>query len=1770
MKGLSTKSGQNERYARDDPRRLLETSLSDYALGDVLHHRPERLVIRGRRNSDGLSVVIKARLEACQTADDRRRAQNEFTILRALTSEFFPRAIGCESLDVGTALIMEEMPGSDLEALIHATPFNLAQALSISVQLAAALVELHEAHVVHKDIKPANIVLNLTSGRLALIDFAAATMLPREAVPPLIGGQVSGTAAYMSPEQTGRTNRGLDERSDLYSVGVTLYQLFAGRLPFEATDPLTMVYAHVAQRPPRLDEVRADLPPVLANIVARLLEKNAEDRYQTASALLADLTTCRANLTPDHQIESFTIAVGDRSRQFRMPEKLYGRDGERQTLIQAFERVAAKDSEAVLIAGRSGIGKTALVNELQKLILRQRGLFLRGKFDQFNRNVPFSALGQALDALARQWLVLDDATLDGWRSRLDGALGSEGRLILEMAPALAPIVGEQPQLPTLSAAAAKQRLKGLFLRVLTALRQDGQPLVLFLDDLQWADQPTLELLETVSGQIAGLLFIGAYRANEVDRGHPLLGSLQAMERNGCPLTRLTLAVLKESDLIELVADALDDSLELATPLARLLQQRTGGNPFFVAQMLSDIHRQGLIGTEAGRVSYDIDHIQATVLTDDVVEFMMGRLSDQRPETQQTLGLAACLGNRFKLMDLATASALGPEELSKALWPALREGLVLPECDGCGRPDLVDLMQQADVGFRFLHDRVQQAAYELIPADMRAQNHWMIGERWWCAWEEVQRDSRVFELAAQLNHKRDFSQDVEGETWRWRVIDLNRRAGLRAKEATAFSAATKFFEKGRDLASDDAWSDHYLTMYGLFLNGSEVAFLNGDFALAEDLYPRALAHADGVLDRAKIFRVQATQFQLQGRNHEALDVLRTCLAELGWDIPSGSAASEQFLDREIDVVRRFVDEQGVGCLADYRSAEDSLSGEMLRLLQIAFYAAWRAGETPLALLALTKMTTLSIERGVADLSPFGFVGFGLVATVRLKDYDLAFRFGEIAVGLCERFDDPDVTGMTNYIFAADVLGWSRPLRETEPYYEAAYRSGLEAGNHLTVGFMMQQSGAERLAYGRNLHDLLAIANDHAAFLRQIGNVDNLSALRIAVLQPIRSLQGQTTDHSALDDDQFSEAAFLEAYADKPYYLAWYHASCMRLAILWQQRDRYETLVDKLAFIEAKVPSHANKVPASVFHAGLMAVALAETDDPERRAHYRRLALNLLDRLVGWAEACPSNVRHKRLLLDAEVARLDGNKATALDLYDEAIDAARNEACWHELALANEHAGRFLLSWGKTRLAQPYLRDAHDGYLNWGATAKAEDVRTQFLTSWIEPEEACVRSSRSLASSTQGSESSSASFDVTLDLSSILKAAHALSQHQKLEQLLDRIIGVIAENAGADRGYLYVLKDGEWSRAASCDLGEDGPVFDASSTSMPDSLEQTLVRYAVRSREQIIVDRDRPPPIALDRDDEAGVDRASRLVIPALNQGELIAVVYLENSLTSGVFSDDRLDVLGFLTTQAAIALQNGRLFSELQDKTIHLEEAFKKEQELTALQRQFVSMVCHEFRTPLSIIDGNAQRILKRADTITPDRLRSILTTMRGSVERLIALIETVLNAAHLEEGRIKSEPENCDVAAAVNEVAIGYQEAFPRHVIEAVMGGSMAPFIVDGSLLRQIISHLLSNALKYSPEGSITQVSAHIHDAGHLLLSVRDNGPGIPEAECSRLFDKFFRGTTSTGIPGSGIGLHLVRAFVDLHDGEIDLESTVGEGTIVTITIPRQEHQADVEPATAA
>ncbi|MFM7425855.1 MAG: SpoIIE family protein phosphatase [Elainella sp.] len=1429
-------------------------------------------------------------------------------------------------------LILEDIKGESLRQWMQSRPLELESFLQVAIAMTRSLAQVHAAQIIHKDINPDNIILAepRTSGaaraqlssaqlpntqlpsvqlpntqlpsaqlpRVQLIDFDSASQMRREIQTLRHPTSLEGRLAYLSPEQTGRMNRSLDYRTDFYSLGATWYEVLSGSPPFAAEDTMQVVYFHLAKQPQPLHQVDPRIPEMLSQIVLKLLAKNAEDRYQSAEGLLADLQTCLADLQARSQISQFTLGQQDRSGRFQIPSKLYGREQELEQLLASFEQVAARSEQSgsrqlVLVSGYAGVGKSTLVQELYRPITARRGYLVAGKFDQLQRSLPYSALVTALTDLVRQLLSEQPEALQVWQARFLQALGNNAQVIIGVIPEFRLIVGEQPELPILGLAETKNRFDLAFQNFVRVCCQPDHPLVIFLDDLQWADAASLNWIKLIlsDATIQHLLLIGAYRDQEVPPDHPLSQLIRDLQQT-VAIQPIHLHPLSADQVGQLVADTLQTSPTEVMPLVERIMQQTGGNPFFVSEFLKTLYAEQILSFDRARHRWrwNLERIESLGITDNVVDLMLNRLGKLPNLTRQILALAACIGPRF---DADTLSVVCQRPVAELL-PPLAVGL---------ESELIGATAKAErrSSYRFSHDRVQQAAYSLISSSDQRATHLKIGQLLLATWGRDQNPARIFEIVDHLNLGRDLLTEPAAQI---PLAELNLQAARRAKQATAYSAARDYLSVGLACLGAEPWQQLALSLHQEL---AEVNYLLGDFAASKQLIETILTQASSPLDQAEAYNLLVIQYTVRSQYAEAIQAGREALQRLGVELPE--ANFQAVFEAEHAKLRANLGQRQLVDLLELPEITDPSARLVVKLLSNLGSAAYRYQQQLWQVVVVLSLNFFC-EQGNSPESCYGYSNYGTLLGSVLGEYRAGYESCLVSLRLSERYSNLTQKSRACFILSNFVHSWVKPVQQADAINREGVQAGLESGEIQYVGYSLSYRITNLFFQGKPLTLLLEDLLEANSFCQRSRNqwaIDALSAYQLTlfnlmgepaepiwqklpVLNPAKFPQTCEAHRSFSGLCRYQILTALSLYLDGQFGAA--------LAAV----EAAATLLPYILGVVSTVEYH--------FYSGLVLARLSPTAPaPEQAEFQSRLAAHQ-QQLQSWATHCPENFQHLAQLLEAEQAQVQGQVWQAAQTYDQAIQAARQQGFLLHEALANDCAAQFWLSQQKPDFAQLYLRRAHQLYRRWGATRKVDQLETRF------PQ--FLSSNHSLS----GEETiNQFVWSEMLDLEALLKASQAISSEIVLDKLLVQLMTLLIENAGAQRGYLLLRQD-ELYVAVAGESNPTEPLQVQTLLPQPPSeslLPLTLIRYVQHSQEAVVLGN---AAVEGRFTADSYILRArpqSVLCLPILNQGNLLGLLYLENNLTADAFTPERLTILQVLAAQAAIALENASFYRTLEQK-----------------------------------------------------------------------------------------------------------------------------------------------------------------------------------------------------------------------------------------------------------
>lgn len=1738
--------------------------ISGYTIQEKIFESERSLVYRGIKNDDSASVILKVLRKEQVTPERIGRFHREFNIMQRLKGDDCIRAYDLIEFENSLAIVLEDFGGQSIAAALRQRPMPLPQFFPLAIKITQQLGDIHNENLIHKDINPGNIVWNQESDAVKIIDFGLATSLSRENPQIRNPNVLEGTLAYISPEQSGRMNRAVDYRSDFYSLGVTFYELLTGMLPFNTKDPMELVHAHIAKQPISPTEHNKNIPIVISKIITRLLNKNAEERYQSAFGLRRDLEQCWEQWQDTQIIAPFPLGEHDVYAHFQMPQKLYGRFQDRQLILDTFTRIADnKDGqiELILVTGQAGIGKSSLIQELYKPVSTRYGNFIQGKYDQL-QNTPYAPLIAAFESLIHQILAGTEAEIAQWKNKLYTSLGNNGQLIIDVIPALQFIIGPQPPLPELPPAEAENRFKLTFLAFIASFAQIDHPLVLFLDDWQWMDAASRQLLESLftSGDTHHLLLIGAYRDDEMPPEHPVWSMLAQAENGNLPRQTIVLQPLATDAVNQFVADTLHISPTQTKQLSEIIFNKTGGNPFFVGEFLKRLYTDELISfnVEHGLWEWEMTQVEAQEMTDNVVSLMMSNIQQLDAHAQQVLMLAACIGSHFDLEQLAIAFERPLPETAVSLWEALVAGLVIPLDEDYNLATIDVFGYRINTHYRFSHDRIQQAAYALIPEEEKKEIHWQLGQHLLANFTNEELEARLFII---VNHLNLGQEQLSNKKEQLNLIQLNLSAGHKAAASAAYHPAFAYYETGIRLtaADENFWQTSYPLALDLFTAATTAAYISTHYNQMEQYGQVVINNSTNLLDTIPIYKTYIDAYTVQNRMQEAIKITLPILQKLGINLPPKPNTAH--LGTAVLQVKLALRGKTIESLLDLPLMTDPQVTAAIELMSRVGVPAYFVNTQLFALIVL-KSVQLYIKYGNHPQACRVYVSYGILLCGPLNDIESGYKFGQLGFDLVEKLHAKDVKAATWHLMNNHVRFWKDNLNDCLPQLVEAYHTGLETGDLQFALFAIYAYCGDSLLCGRELNHLLTEMETYSKVMMQHSEV-KIHYIHCMYQQAAANLLGHSASPHQLQGAYYDETITVPEYKrlnDGTALGAFYIQKGLLGYLFGEYTIAQQSFADTQMYLDNLVG--ANLIPIYHFYSSLTQIQLSSHNDGSKPNHIK-IAKKHLSFLKKWKSHAPENYAHKHWLIAAELARVNEEWGTARELYDRAIDLAEQHHFPNEAALGYELAGKFYLDQDNGRLAQHYLQQARLAYMRWGAQAKVHQLEAdypQLTISTVDTSTVSISLSTASPVTSTGIRTTS-----ELDITSAIKASQALSEEIVLDKLLDRLMAVLIENAGAQTGFLLLQEADTWHIKS---FWGDGATDE---TALPFS----IINYVARTQQAVVLD-DAANDGTFAQDPIIQVRQPqSILCLPLTNQAQLSGILYLENDLATGVFTDDRLTLLNLLASQAAISIENAQLYGRLEEyshtleqkveqRTVELAQATQEAdtaraaaEAASANKSAFLANMSHELRTPLNAIIGFTRIVKRRSKDVLPEKQRDNLDKVLQSSDHLLNLINTILDIAKIEAGRMDVQPQQFSIYPLVDACVATTQPLLkPTVVLNKQMAPDLPSMINDQARIRQILINLLSNAAKFTPNGRIT-LAVH-QEEDDIIFAVIDTGIGIPEEALPRVFEEFQQAdkTTRQTYGGTGLGLPISRTLARLLHGDLTATSQVGKGSVFALKVP--------------
>ncbi|MDY6934553.1 MAG: AAA family ATPase [Spirochaetota bacterium] len=1466
--------------------------LSGYLIKEKLFHGYHSALFRGIRKSDDLPVMIKTFDKVAVSEARFAHFKQEFSVIQNLESDFIVKTYSLERYSHGLALVSEDFTGIPLREYYHNSYQNISVFIEIAIQLSKALIDVHHSGLIHKDIKPINILINKNTRRIKLIDWGISSILINEIEDIYNSEVLRDTLPYISPEQTGRMNRFMDYRTDFYSLGVVLYEMLIKRLPFFSFNPIELFHSHIAKNPQPPVEYNPEVPEAISQIIMKMLSKNAEDRYQYAGGIVEDLERCINQIKREGKIEPFVIGGDDLLHVDRIliPQKIYGREEEIGILMRAFDRISNGASGLMLVAGYAGVGKSVLINEVHKPIVEHRGYFLWGKFDQLRMNVPYSAIIQAFQGFIRQLLTESEERINLWKELLKEALGNNGRIIAEIIPEVELLTGKQPEIPELRADESQRRFHLVFQDFIRVLSKADHPIVVFFDDLQWADSASLDLIRILidDSSIQYILFIGAFRDNEITPSHRLTLWLNDIENLGIKFDQIILQPLSIDSINLLIADTLKRSPDVINSLSELIYKKTGGNPFFIKQFLEKLSDEKLLvfSTQTGW-QWDVESIEEMDVTDNVVDLMTEKILRLPDGPLDIIKTASCFGSKFSIEVLAESYNKTVYEIYENIVVLLESGFVL-------------LMHDA---FRFSHDRIQEAVYSITLDEERKRKHYRIGKLLLqkAGIEEISEN--VFNIVDQLNLGMELITD-QGELRE--LARLNLLAGQKAKASTAYETADLYLEFGINLLHCDAWEKEYDLALSLYTEIGEVKYLIGENEQAEIFLDTVLKNAKRLLDKVRVYETKITSFTILNRRLEAISLGREALTMLGVDMPG--EASPELINEEMNLVKQNIGGREIEELAYLPDLNDVNKIAIARILISCSVAAYTTTPEYMSLIIL-KLVNISLTSGNTKNTSFAYVVYGLILCGRLGEIELGYRFGRLALELVYRFNAVEFKAKVFYVYGDMINHWNNHYREDLPYLLESYRSGSETGDLSYASYAVNHLIITSFLMGEPLGELREMIDKYYEVILKYKQLSVIQEYKLWYQMVINLLE-MSEDKLFIKGEICDEKEIVQEWERTNMLTGIGYYTVAKQIILYLYGDyRNSITISEKGEKSINTMIGMNLVAEYYYYYSLSLLAYYPSASDDKQADYLEKVESNQEKMKKWAAHAPENFEHKYLFVEAEISRLWGEIKSTINLYDGAVELANQNGFIQDEAMANERAAHFYLSEGMEKIARVYMQEAYRGYRRWGAVIKATDLKNEYP----------------YLSELHNHLQSDAT--IMLDYLSIVNSLQAISSEIVLEELLDKLMKIVLEGSSANRGVIILIKDDKpFVEAERIVLDKELSIIKAVPLGERDDLLKPVINYVKRSLDFIVLD---DAPNKGDYRFDAYVVKSkprSIFCLPVIKQAELIGILYLENNITAGAFTPDRVELLQLLASQAAISLQNAMLIDDMRKADEALRES----------------------------------------------------------------------------------------------------------------------------------------------------------------------------------------------------------------------------------------------------
>lgn len=1775
--------------------------LPGYAILRETSHDRKFTIYRGIREKDQIPVLIKTLSISHPKLDDVARIKNEYELLKSLDLPSIVKAYALERYQNGYQLILEDASAISLNKWLKSQNPELSQKMILSIHIVQALGDLQAEDIIHKDIQPENILVYPDSLKVKLTGFNFATKIPKQRLSFKHPTLLEGSLAYMSPEQTGRMNQEVDYRTDFYSLGVTFYKLFTLKLPFDTNDPMELVHAHIAKTPLPPYESDAAIPRPLSDIILKLMSKKPEERYSSTFSLLKDLEKCLKEYQEKGAIELFPLGENDLYHRLQISHKLYGREKEISEMMGIFQRIRRGSTELLLLSGYPGIGKSSIVNELEHSIVASKGFFIAGKYDQYKTNIPYSAFIEAFQSLVHQILTESDDTIAAWREKIKHALGNNAAVVLEVIPELSLIIGESYLAQEFDSSETQNRFNFFLQRFISLYASEDFPLVIFLDDLQWIDPASLQLLEMVLTTLktSGLLIIGAYRNNEVTQVHPLISATQRIKRHGSPVTLLEVPPLKIESVERLIADSLHLPQERCKELTKVIFEKTQANPFFINQLLTLLYEEKLlyVDQDLGIWTWNSEKIRGFEVSGNVIDLLINKLQKCSSEMQEILEVGACIGSSFDARLISTVKEMPLSSLIPWCLEAIREGFILLSDNFLeGEEDT------SSKTFRFLHDKVQQAAYLLMDEEKRKATHYKIGLILLKKYKPEELEENIFEIMSQLNHAQNL---ITEQRERIQYAEMNLIAAEKAMRTVAWGTAIEFLKVGLAFLPENKWETHYTTTFKMYLNLAEARYLLYDFDTASRLFDQILTYTKSIPDKISVHILKMKLYISSVNYKEAVVWGKNALKLLDVHLPLNHLKAHTI--KEYLLLRLKLLGKDTESLVSLPTISDTKAFDIIQIFTLLVIPSYLTSKDLFSFVVI-KGLNLILKYGNAPMTAYMYASYGIILNAVFENFKGSFEFGKLALEINKKYEDQKYVPATKFLVGTFLNPTQKHLKTSVDILQQGYEMGTSTGDFINAVYCQGMMYTFKFLIGTNLSELQPEILECLKYVTRIKS-HNRGYVFYALRQTIMALKGETSSPSSMQTNEFQEEAFFQMLLENDFFITLYFAYTFKMGICYLFEDYEKTIeigkrTESLAFAALGQPMRL----VNDYYYALALIGIYPLKDKSTQIEFFRRIEKISKKLKTWAKAAPANYLHKSLIIQAELKRIQGNKEVATELYDKAIELAKENAYTQDEGIANELFAKFFLAQNRPHLAKQYLIDAHYAFYRWGATQKQKQLKIKYKG--LLPEDTSKTPSDATLPTSE--------IDSTpeLDQMAVIRASQTISGQIVFDKLLQQLLRIVIETAGAQRAVLILEQNQNWIIEAeySTILGKiSRPLVPYKDKS--DEIAITIIQFVIRTKKEVVLDDASNQNLFVNDPYITHKKPQSLLCFPLQHQAKLVGVLYLENNLTTKAFTPSRASVLKHLTTQIATSIENSLLYShqaklteelkgtnekledysqnlekkvyertrELNIKNKALEETLQQikemqkrlmEQEKLVSKIAVTKSVATEIRNPLNYIENFA--------SLTKSLVQELPKNLKN--EEALELIQSNLNkirdhskkadeilASMLEQSRDNhQQKELTDINKLIRDYAdlvyYGYYKKDPLFslTIETDYDPSLKKILVYPQHLGRVIYNIIDNSCyatdlkKKQIKGSYSPIVSLLtkNEEESVVIKIKDNGIGIPQEVLSKVFSPFL--STKPSSQNAGMGLSISHdIIVQDHGGTIHVDSEEGIFTEVTITLPK-------------